>query len=75
MVLIFSFIHIALHFSSKEFPKLDIHKYGSMDFDPVDSAKTERKDQITQKFAKAMWNVLKEYNDKLKVMWCMAFCA
>ncbi|KAH9693422.1 kinesin-like protein KIN-6 [Citrus sinensis] len=32
----------------------------------VDSAK-ERNDQIMQKFAKAMWNVLKEYNHKLKV--------
>ncbi|GAY42894.1 hypothetical protein CUMW_070440 [Citrus unshiu] len=28
---------------------------------------SERNDQIMQKFAKAMWNVLKEYNHKLKV--------
>ncbi|KAK4859692.1 hypothetical protein QYF36_010078 [Acer negundo] len=33
----------------------------------VDLSKKERNHQITQNFAKAVWNVLKQYNEKLKV--------
>ncbi|KAJ4702145.1 Kinesin-like protein [Melia azedarach] len=47
--------------------KLDIKNRVSVDFNPVDLAKRERNYQITQKFAKAVWNVLKQYNEKLKV--------
>lgn len=34
----------------------------------VDAADGERNHQIMQSFAKTIWNVLKEYNKKLKVI-------
>lgn len=34
----------------------------------ADSGKGERNHQIMQSFAKALWNVLKQYKEKLKVI-------
>ncbi|KAL5845317.1 hypothetical protein ACOSQ4_011275 [Xanthoceras sorbifolium] len=47
--------------------KLDIKDRAPAKLNPVDLAKKERNHQITQNFAKALWNVLKQCNEKLKV--------
>ncbi|TXG52036.1 hypothetical protein EZV62_021205 [Acer yangbiense] len=45
----------------------DIKDHAPVKPNAVDLAKKERNHQITQNFAKAVWNVLKQYNEKLKV--------
>ncbi|GAV56737.1 Kinesin domain-containing protein [Cephalotus follicularis] len=49
-----------------QLPKEEIQKIHKLD-DNVDLTKRERNNQIMQNFAKALWNVLKEYNEKLKL--------
>ncbi|KAJ0025278.1 hypothetical protein Pint_09358 [Pistacia integerrima] len=47
--------------------KFDTKDCTPLNFDYVDLAKKERNNQIMQNFAKALWSVLKQHNEKLKV--------
>uniref|UniRef100_A0A2N9FQV0 Kinesin motor domain-containing protein n=1 Tax=Fagus sylvatica TaxID=28930 RepID=A0A2N9FQV0_FAGSY len=50
--------------------RLDVSENATIKLDFVDLAERERNHQIMQNFAKSIWNVLKEYKQKLKVAEC-----
>jgi kinesin family protein 18/19 len=48
--------------------RLDVSENATKKSDFVDLAEKERNHQIMQNFAKALWNVLKQYKQKLEVL-------